>query len=263
MISTSLGNPSQPPSSAVEPSSSSTTPPSFLQEQALKLVDVWIGEDSEFVQIETVSSVGDVVRICAGADNGSIVLSDSTYVATKGMGHEEVELLSQTPEEFGNTSSKELTPLDLDVNFSIESILEAVADSVGYEWPEISAFLQEHPQDTDEAHFAEQFKTFRELEADLSGWDPAHLVKPSGSPNNALHLMLNYPTFKTQKPNDGETADDTNVCTKLLLKKGLSADNCFWYEACFRRQEPPRFVTKQLPPSFGLQSYRIYMHRSQ
>ena len=122
-----------------------------------------------------------------------------------------------------------------------EGLRRRLKTSFSFCWSEIEDFLasSEDLSRMGDSEFAEQVEEFRRLECSISGWNPAHIVKPSGSPNSALHLMLNYPTFKTRNPDSGETADATNVCTNLLIKKGLTSDNSFWYEACFRRQVPP------------------------
>ncbi|KAH7082941.1 hypothetical protein BKA63DRAFT_486357 [Paraphoma chrysanthemicola] len=115
-------------------------------------------------------------------------------------------------------------------------ILAAVETASG----EIEAFLDAAPEQYDAEELHIEFENYRDQERVLSGWDPAHIVKPSGLPSQALHLKLNYPTFRMQQIEHGESADHTNNSTKLLMLKGLTAANAFWYEACFRRQAPAR-----------------------
>ncbi|KAJ4371125.1 hypothetical protein N0V83_004341 [Neocucurbitaria cava] len=115
---------------------------------------------------------------------------------------------------------------------------QSIQRSLSSEWAEIEAFLHTDyvPQELEE--FNDLFEAFRRQETGFSGWNPAFLVTPSGHPGERLHLKLHYPTFRSQHLEYGESADDTNNSTKLLMRKGLDASNAFWFEACFRRQTP-------------------------
>lgn len=67
----------------------------------------------------------------------------------------------------------------------------------------------------------------------MSGRPIAHLVKGSGTFAGSARLGVfgNYPTFRTSTPNNGECADPTNPCMRMLLRKGLVAspgDVDFW-----------------------------------
>ena len=111
-----------------------------------------------------------------------------------------------------------------------EELREKIRISMGSEWAEIDEFLRTPYGLKDAGPFNRQFEEFRRQESVQSGWDPALLVSPSGDPSQQMHLKLNYPTFRTQRLEYGESADDTNSSTRLLMRKGLAASNAFWFE---------------------------------
>jgi hypothetical protein len=119
----------------------------------------------------------------------------------------------------------------------LASMYNTLVRCFGNLWPEVEAFLKTEQEAIDVAAVRNKFEEFRERESSFSGGSPALIVKPSGDPTNALHLKLNYPTFRTQKLEYGESADITNPSTKLLMQKGLLADQTFWFEADFRRRQ--------------------------
>lgn len=84
------------------------------------------------------------------------------------------------------------------------------------------------------------FGEFQSTDKELTKKPAEYLVCPSGSLDNVMGLKLRYPTFSTSHPSMGESADWTNPCTRLLLKKGLSSKQCLWYEAFFRREPAAR-----------------------
>jgi len=66
----------------------------------------------------------------------------------------------------------------------------------------------------------------------------SELVLPSGDPNTAaLLLHLRYPSKTTKHLHNGEIADDTNCCMKLLLESGFNSSNAFWIDTFSRREK--------------------------
>ena len=102
---------------------------------------------------------------------------------------------------------------------------------------EVRLFLDAPVEPTSE-EIAPRFAQFKKEEFDSSGQPQAYLVAPSGSLNARLGVKLNYPTFHTKRPMNGNAADDTNPCTSLLCQKGLQ--EAFWFERYFRRMDAPK-----------------------
>lgn len=69
-----------------------------------------------------------------------------------------------------------------------------------------------------------------------------YIIKPPGSMDSLVGIMMHYPTFSCDKKHyiGGECADASSPCPALLMSKGFSANNTFWFEACFRREKAPR-----------------------
>jgi hypothetical protein len=66
----------------------------------------------------------------------------------------------------------------------------------------------------------------------------SELVHPSGSLADApLLLHLRYSSMTTRNQHNGEIADETNWCMKLLLESGLSTSNSFWIDTFNRREK--------------------------
>jgi hypothetical protein len=212
------------------------TPQHESQESEVVDLEVWIGDNDAVLIIEETTSTGERIRACTESEVGtsSILLDNNEYIPMKKVTPQQAESISNFL-----SSNADDPQTSYDIRIELQSLRDRIAESLNSCWPEVETFLDSPIDFLDDSEFSDQVEKFRSLESSISGWDPAHIVKPSGTPNNSLHLVLNYPTFKTSKPDFGETADDSNVCTRLLLSKGLSAENSFWYEACFRRQIPP------------------------
>jgi hypothetical protein len=127
-----------------------------------------------------------------------------------------------------------------DSNALFEELRISIHRALGMNWDKSDNMDHRYLESYDTAGLRKLFTAFCHEEAELSGWNMAYLVSPSGSPSRPLHIKLNYPTFRTKQLEHGETADDTNPCMRLLMEKGLSASNAFWYEANFRRQTPTK-----------------------
>jgi hypothetical protein len=154
--------------------------------------------------------------------------------------HQDLDLLT---EETPSATDDLITPRPLRVeapNSLFETLRISIHQTLGMDWNKKEVRDHHETELYDTAELQEMFSEFRRREAELSDWNPAYLVSPSGSPSQPLHVKLNYPTFKTKNLEYGETADDTNPCMNLLMRKGLAASNAFWYEANFRRQTPTK-----------------------
>jgi hypothetical protein len=83
-----------------------------------------------------------------------------------------------------------------------------------------------------------KFQSFVEQETAVSGKAEGHLIKPSGTLDAPLHLLLHYPTFSTKHPSFGEVSDTTNPCLGLLVSgKGLKAvDGILFSDTSSRRK---------------------------
>ncbi|KAF5845821.1 hypothetical protein GGP41_009605 [Bipolaris sorokiniana] len=141
-----------------------------------------------------------------------------------------------------------------DVVAYFEQLRGRVRKSLETEWDEVENFLRMSEETIERDKFKAQFEAFRCEESTISGWNPALIVEPSGDPAHNVHLKLNYPTFRTKRLEYGESADDSNNSTRLLMLKGLNASNALWYESCFRRQAPAssrhqEVATKHWPPN--------------
>jgi len=64
------------------------------------------------------------------------------------------------------------------------------------------------------------------------------LVRPSGRLNASIGHLLHYPTFHTKGPTEnGEIADFSNPCLRLMLEKGFVPTTSFFHNRfCFRSQ---------------------------
>ncbi|KAI9836549.1 MAG: hypothetical protein M1819_001180 [Sarea resinae] len=62
------------------------------------------------------------------------------------------------------------------------------------------------------------------------------LVRPSGNIDARISNHLHYPSFTTKHRYDGEIADDTNCCIRLVLKKGFNIGNSFMFNTFSRRE---------------------------
>lgn len=80
-----------------------------------------------------------------------------------------------------------------------------------------------------------EYEKFTAIESQQSGLSEKDLVRPSGLSTAKVFLKLNYATFNTSNPIDGESCDETSPCNRLLMRKVWKADNSFWFERCFRR----------------------------
>ena len=68
--------------------------------------------------------------------------------------------------------------------------------------------------------------------------DSRTLVRPSGRLSALLAVHLNFPLYTTRNAFDGETADVTSACPRLLICAGLSSENSFWLNTYSRRTTP-------------------------
>jgi hypothetical protein len=66
--------------------------------------------------------------------------------------------------------------------------------------------------------------------------DPRTFVRPSGRLTALLAVHLNFPSYTTRNAFDGETADVTLACPRLLICAGLSSENSFWFNTYSRRE---------------------------
>jgi hypothetical protein len=62
------------------------------------------------------------------------------------------------------------------------------------------------------------------------------IVRPSGRLTALLAVHLNFPSYTTRNAFDGETADVTSACPRLLICAGLSSENSFWFNTYSRRE---------------------------
>lgn len=83
----------------------------------------------------------------------------------------------------------------------------------------------------------EAFRMFCVQEVALSNRPVEDLVIPSGSLFAPVGLKLHYPTFSGTNLHEGEVANPSFACIRILVSKGLS--NACWYEAFFRREKFP------------------------
>jgi hypothetical protein len=198
-------------------------------------LELWIGHNDAVLFIDETLSTGENTRACTKSKVETSCTPSDDILVEHGMTPVEIEeMIDNIANANEATSPTDLSCEDLQTFF--RTLKEHIKEATGNAWDEIEEFLTAYYEYEDKERFDIQFEEFRDHEATISGWNPAHIVKPSGSPSHALHLILNYPTFRTKQLEYGESADETNSCTKLLLQKGLSADNAFWFEACFRRQ---------------------------
>jgi len=116
-----------------------------------------------------------------------------------------------------------------DAKVFLEQLRASIRESFVQFWDDFMVLETRIFLQNQKAHIEHRFETFRRSEVQLSGWNPAHL---------ALHLKLNYPTFRMQHLEYEESADDTNNSTKSLLNKSLRPSETFWFEACSPRQSP-------------------------
>jgi hypothetical protein len=77
---------------------------------------------------------------------------------------------------------------------------------------------------------------------EVISWSPTRkaeeeIVAPSGSIRAKIALHLNHPTFTTNHAIDGEVCDPTNRCMGLVIGKGFSKDNAFWFDHFSRREK--------------------------
>ena len=198
-------------------------PDQVVEERA---IDAWLGDDDQVLYVEDITSSGD--KIQAWPETGdSILLSNDAYLDTSGLTTDSLDELNYT----------EAPPFPNPEHHSaLADIYRRIAEALGPSWTQVKSFIAMTAPTESDQELMDTYQDFLEAEVKISGWNPAHIVRPSGSRNARLHLMLHYPTFTTENPDYGETADATNVCINLLLRKGLSAQNAFWYEAYFRRQ---------------------------
>jgi hypothetical protein len=101
--------------------------------------------------------------------------------------------------------------------------------------------------DLERTRLEKAFEAFRLAEVALSNRPIQELVKPSGVLFAPLGLKLHYPTFSGTDLEDGEVANSTFACIRLLARKGLN--NACWYDQyCRREQFPQTSDGKQQPP---------------
>lgn len=79
-------------------------------------------------------------------------------------------------------------------------------------------------------------------------YDKALLVKPSGSLKSPVAHHLHQPSFTTLNRENGETLDETNGCTRLLLETGFTANNSFVFDHIHRREEKSEAITTYPAP---------------
>ena len=81
------------------------------------------------------------------------------------------------------------------------------------------------------------FEAFRNEEVVLSRQEKGFLVRPSGSINTQMAVMLHWPTFTTKahKLENGEVFDPCNPCLGIMAAKGLSDNTAFIVDMYCRR----------------------------
>lgn len=79
---------------------------------------------------------------------------------------------------------------------------------------------------------------FRLNEVQISSRNEHHLISSSGSLVAPILIKLHYPSFTTSHKDDGETADYSSPCPRLLLNAGFTSGNAFWMQAYYRRELP-------------------------
>jgi hypothetical protein len=81
------------------------------------------------------------------------------------------------------------------------------------------------------------FEDFADLEQGISGARRDYLVAPSGSLNDSIAFIFNYPTFTTTSScENSHVADSGSPVISQVLDKGYSALPCLMIEAYSRRQ---------------------------
>lgn len=163
-----------------------------------------------------------------GTHGTVIPFDEDTVIEAEGTSIEELEswAVETCEQSDNNTQSAPRTEERVPASESLRAqILRALYDRV----PDLAEFLDDNraPNHESGPGIFEKYEQFVEDEASASGWEPAHLVRPSGAQHAALHLKLHYPSFTTVKPDWGETCDSSNGCIRLLTSKGLSAENAF------------------------------------
>lgn len=102
---------------------------------------------------------------------------------------------------------------------------------------------------SDDTQLNELFKDFVAQETALSKKPKSTLVKPSGTLQSPLAVLLNYPTYTTQQVHYGNTYDLSNCCIRLTDSqlKGTSA----LYLDCFSRRFDRKTIESLTPADFS------------
>ena len=85
-------------------------------------------------------------------------------------------------------------------------------------------YLATRPYYPSPISLSEEWIAFAEKEVSFTQGPMSELVAPSGdfSANCPLYTQYHYPTFFTSRQQWGFSADNTNACTRMTLKKGLN-----------------------------------------
>ncbi len=152
----------------------------------------------------------------------------------------ELERLVELEDVIAADESLDINARPTDSKLLLLALLEQCPD---FSREALRQFIEEEPEDNKpeaQRHTVslekQRFAGFAEKEIQLSGRDIHHLVRNSGSLLAQVGLKLHYPSFTTQYPNDGETADESSPCPRLLLRSGFSVFNAFWMQAYYRRE---------------------------
>jgi hypothetical protein len=71
------------------------------------------------------------------------------------------------------------------------------------------------------------------------------MVKPSGSLQARIAIHLHFPTNSTKSLYDGEIADSTSPCTRMIMTAGFTPENSFWWDSHPWREESDFKPSKQ------------------
>lgn len=77
------------------------------------------------------------------------------------------------------------------------------------------------------------------------------LVATSGSIESKVTLHLNHPRFTTNHSINGEVCDSTNPCLELVIAKGFSKHNAFWFDHFSRRERKSDAMKLQVDGDCG------------
>ena len=136
---------------------------------------------------------------------------------------EEIEEVSRLEEDFLTSQHESFDRTTQDVDDHMD-LIETLVECCPQEWRSaLNDFLDDAEDVPDTVEngtelLERRFQDFSLRETQLSHGNPRQLVKPSGSLENPVLLKLHYPSFTTDHILDGEVADDTSPCPRLLMR---------------------------------------------